>query len=166
MAASVPYGEIPRRAEIPPRNDPHGWNSYDRYRTVHEIRLEQHPFVDHDRPDTVVFDDAVEGVIQQWGQVYCLRDVVLEVEKLMVVRYSGGQRRVRTVSFRYAAWISGGHPVLRYHNQHWSDDDYHHRAFDPRTGEQILHETLQRYQFPTFSEVLDELEIIAGMLDE
>ena len=113
-----------------------------------------------------MFDDAVEGVIQQRGQVYCLRDVVLEVEKLMVVRYSGGQRRVRTVSFRYAAWISGGHPVLRYHNQHWSDDDYHHRAFDPRTGEQILHETLQRYQFPTFTEVLDELEIIAGMLDE
>lgn len=113
-----------------------------------------------------MFDDAAEGVIWQRGQVYCLRDVVLEVENLMAVRYSGSQRRVRTESFRYAAWIRGGHSILRYHNIHWSDNDYHHRAFDPRTGKEILYETLQRYQFPTFTEVLDELEILAGMLDE
>ena len=112
-----------------------------------------------------MFDESDEGVVRQHGRVYCRRDVVLEVEKLMEVQYSGGQRRVRTVSFRYAAWISGGHSVLRYHNIHWSDHDYHHRAFDPRTGEQMLYETLQRHQFPIFSEVLDELEIIAGILD-
>lgn len=113
-----------------------------------------------------MFDDTPEGDVKQHGHVFCLRDVILEVEKLMEVQYSGGQRRVRTVSFRYAAWISGGHSILRYHNIHQRDNDYHHRAFDPRTGEQILHETLQRYQFPVFSEVLDELEIIVGMLDE
>lgn len=114
-----------------------------------------------------MFDDTEgEDIITQRGRVYCLRDMVLEVEKVMDVQYSGGQRRVRTVSFRYAAWISGGHPVLRYHNTHRGDDDYHHRVFDPRTGVQILRETLQRYQFPDFSEVLDEMEIIAGILDE
>ena len=36
---------------------------------------------------------------------------------------------------------------------------------DPRTGEEILYERIHRHQFPTFSEVLDELEIVAELLD-
>ncbi len=160
MDASIP------RSEIPQRKDPHDWNSYDHYRTIHEIRLAEHPFVDHDTPNTIVFDDTgEEGVIAQRGLVYCLRDVLLEVEKVMEVRYSGGQRRVRTVSFRYAAWIRGGNSVLRYHNIHRGDSDYHHRVFDPHTGQEIFYEPLQRHQFPVFSEVLDELDILTRSLE-
>lgn len=153
------------RSEIPQRADPHDWNSYDHYRTIHEVRLAEHPFVDHDNPNTIVFDDTeTEGIITQRGTVYCLRNVVLEVEKVMEVRYSGGQRRVRTMSFRYAAWVRSGGPVLRYHNIHRGDNEYHHRVFDPVTGQEVLYEPLQRYQFPIFTEVLDELEVITRPL--
>ena len=69
-------------------------------------------------------------------------------------------------SYRYAAWVEGGHPVLRYHNVHWNDDDYHHRVFNPLTGEETGYETLFRYQFPVFTEVLDELELITRVLEE
>ena len=114
-----------------------------------------------------MFDDTEEeDIITQRGIVYCLRNVLLEVEKVMEVRYSGGQRRVRTISFRYAAWVRGGHPVLRYHNIHRGDRNYHHRVFDPHTGKEIFYEPLQRYQFPVFSEVLDELEVITRSLKE
>ncbi len=54
---------------------------------------------------------------------------------------------------------------MRYHNIHQSDDDYHHRVFDPRTGQEILYERLHRHQVPIFSEVLDELELITRSLE-
>ena len=55
--------------------------------------------------------------------------------------------------------------MLRYHNIHRGDNDYHHRVFDPLTGEEVFYEPLQRHQFPIFSEVLDELEIITRPLE-
>ena len=146
--------------------DPHDWNSYDHYRTIHEIRIEQHPFVDHERPNTVIFDETeADDLITQRGQVYCLRGVILEVEKRLRVSYASGQRRVRGFSYRYAAWIENIGPLLRYHNLHENPDEYHHRVLDPHTEDTIFYEMLHRHQFPTFSEVLDELEIISGMLD-
>ena len=56
--------------------------------------------------------------------------------------------------------------MLRYHNMHANDAHYHHRVYDPRTGEEILYERLHRRQFPILDEVLDELEIVAGLLEE
>ena len=117
-----------------------------------------------DRENTLRFTEE-HGEILLNGQVYCLQGVVLEVENRLEMRYSGHLLRVRGYSFRYSAWMQGGGPILRYHNIHQYDDDYHHRVFNPRTGEEILYERLHRRQFPTFSEVLDELEIIAGLLD-
>ena len=57
-----------------------------------------------------------------------------------------------------------GNPLIKYHNLHRNPDEYVHRVYNPSTGKQILYETLQRYQFPTFSEVLDELEYLAESL--
>ena len=51
--------------------------------------------------------------------------------------------------------------LLKYHNLHQDPNEYHHRIYDPATGIEVFHEVLQRYQFPTFTEVLDELQIIA-----
>ena len=53
---------------------------------------------------------------------------------------------------------------LKYHNLHAHPGEYHHRVYDPATGKQILYEPLLRYQFPTFPEVLDELEYLAQSL--
>ncbi len=83
---------------------------------------------------------------------------MVEVEKYLETKRTGGIRRVRAYLYRYAAWVEGRHPVLRYHNIHTADDDYHHRVFNWRTGKEVLRETLERSQFPTLSEVLDEVE--------
>ena len=40
-----------------------------------------------------------------------------------------------------------------------------HRVYDPSSGEEVLYEELHRHQFPVFSEVLDELEIITRPLE-
>lgn len=121
--------------------------------------------MNREEPNSLRFTEE-RGEILLKGQVYCLHDVVLEVENRFEMRYSGQLLRVRGYSFRYAAWVQHGESALRYHNIHQNDDDYHHRVFDPRTGEEILYERLHRHQFPTFSEVLDELEIVAGLLEE
>ena len=55
--------------------------------------------------------------------------------------------------------------LLRYHNIHERDDDYHHRIFSPHTGKEVCYERLERHQFPTLSEVLDELAYITRSLD-
>ena len=53
---------------------------------------------------------------------------------------------------------------MKYHNLHRDRDEYHHRIYDPTTGEEIAHEVLKRYQFPLFTEVLDELQILSADL--
>ena len=147
------------RSSIPSRKDPHEWNTWDHYQTIHENRLDVHPFVDRLKPHTLVFTEIVdEGVIRLDWHVFCLKNTVLEVEKYLETQHFVAVLRVRGLSYRYAAWVPGHNQVLRYHNIHERDDHYHHRVFNWRTGEEIYYETLERYQFPTFSEVLDEVE--------
>ncbi len=122
------------------KGDPHDWNTYDHYRTIYEKYLDEHPFVDPERINRLQFMEK-RGEVLLRGQVYCQRNIVLAVDQALEVRYAGNLMRVRP---------------------HF----YHHRVYDPRTGEEILYERLHRHQFPTLGEVLDELEIVAGMLDE
>lgn len=77
---------------------------------------------------------------------------------MLETRLQGHAKRVRGFSYVYVAWVQGHHPILRYHNIHERDADYHHRVFNWRTGKEVSYETLQRFQFPTLSEVLDEVE--------
>lgn len=147
------------RSATPRRGDPHAWNTWDNYRTIHDIRLRGHPFVDWSRSQSLEFSVEDEGVIVQRGYVYCLSEVVVRVVKYLETnRTNQGLLRVRGFSYRYAAWVQRHHPVLRYHNVHRNDDDYHHRVFNWRTGDEVLYERLERHQFPTLGEVLDEVQ--------
>ena len=94
------------------------------------------------------------------GFLFCLHNVVMQVRKGLNVRRMGGLPQVRGFSYRYVAWVQGHHALLRYHNIHLNDDDYHHRVLNWRTGEEVLYETLERHQFPTLSEVLDEVQAV------
>lgn len=98
------------------------------------------------------------------GHVYCNYQVILEVEKWFDTDYRGNRLQIRGRRYRYVAWIQGGHPLLRYHNVHEDPNEYIHRVFDPRTGKEILFEVLTRVQFPTFPEVLDEMEFLVRRL--
>ena len=148
------------RGSIPPRKDPHDWNSWDHYQTIHENRLSEHPFVVSFR-DTLDFTFSVEDSdLYLLGQVYCEKGVILEVEKEFDVRYFGNILCIRCHNYRYIAWLPGEHPLLKYHNIHEDGDEYHHRIYDPATGIELHHEVLKRYQFSIFTEVLDELEVL------
>jgi hypothetical protein len=60
----------------------------------------------------------------------------------------------------YVAWMRGKGLVLKYHNVHRDPDEYVHRVYDPNTGDETGSEILTRFQFPVFTEVLDEAEIL------
>jgi hypothetical protein len=94
------------------------------------------------------------------GPIYCYENVILEVEKELETQIKGRLLQVRGKKYRYAAWVRRHHSLLRYHNVHRDDDDYHHRVFNWRTGEEVLYERLERHQFPTLSEVLDEVQAV------
>ena len=146
-----------------PKSDPHNWNTLDHYRSIHDRCLETHSFVDHTRPDTLKFTDLGDTVRLE-GKVFCLRGVILAVEKILEVCEIGRQRKVRGKSYCYAAWIEGKHTILKYHNIHNNDDDYHRRAYDLLTGEEVSHKTVERREFPIFTDVLDELETMTDAL--
>ncbi len=87
---------------------------------------------------------------------------MLEVTKeLSIESDNRGRMYVRCYSYRYIGRVPRSHVLLKYHNRHDDPDEYHHRVYNPATGEQLFHENIQRYQFPTFPEVLDELEFLA-----
>ena len=99
------------------------------------------------------------------GFVQCRQSVLLEVTNEFEISYDhGGRMFVRCYRFRYVGILPGRHLLLKYHNLHADPDDYIHRVYDPTTGVEVFNETLQRYQFPTFPEVLDELEYLAQSL--
>ncbi len=146
------------RSPIAPRRDPHDWNSWDHYRTIHENRLSEHPFVVNYQ-DTLVFTISEdEGILYLQGQVHCEKGVIVDVNKEFDIRYFGNTLRVRVHTYRYVAFLPGEHLLLKYHNLHADREEYHHRIYDPATGEETFHETLERYQFPVFTEILDELQ--------
>ena len=101
-----------------------------------------------------------EGILFLTGRVYCQKDVILEVDKEFDLSYSGNVLRVRCHTYCYMDWLTGQHLLLKYHNLHRDRDKYHHRIYDPATGQELVHEALKRYQFPLFTDVLDELQTL------
>ena len=131
--------------------------------------MEDHYFIDPDTPHTLqILPDGVlgfGGIIKIVGDIYCLRGVALAVDKRLQTRYFGRTLEVRTYHYRYAAYLRGRHNLLRYHNTHQSDNDYHRVEFNPLTGALVRRSTMPRRQFPVLSEVLDELETMTRMLE-
>ena len=157
------------RSNIVRKRDPHGWNSYDHYRTIHEKCLAEHSFINESQPNTIEFAFLeLNGVLflRMAGRCYCRRGVLLEVDKLFETRYSGRVLQIRGIRYVYVAWITGSTLVLKYHNVHQDPQEYVHRAYDPNTGNEILYETLTRFQFPVFTEILDESEVLTRALEK
>ena len=145
--------------------DPHQWHTYERYRIVHDERIAEHTFIDQGKPDTLVFEEVEnEGVIliHLEGDVYCQRGVTLKVEKWFETRTIGrGLVQIRGAIYRYIGYVRGEEWVLKYHNLHADQSEYFHRVRDLATDE-IHSEILQRHQFPTITDILDELDLITS----
>ena len=116
--------------------------------------------------DTLAFErPELDDILHLSGIVQCQKTVVLEVSHRFEIAYdNAGRMYLRCYRFRYVGRIPGGNLLLKYHNLHRNPDEYVHRVYNPATGDEVFNEPLQRYQFPTFSEVLDELEYLAQSL--
>lgn len=152
------------RIAIPERPDPNGWQSWENYKAVLDIQLARRPFVIRYLDSLDVGTDADTGELLIRGTVHCAKGVMLDVRLIFEYDDLHIPHRVRCFRSAYIGWQTGGNPLLKYHNLHADPDDYIHRVYDPVTGKQTLYEVLQRHQFPTFSEVLDELECLARAL--
>jgi hypothetical protein len=87
--------------------------------------------------------------------------MILRVRISLETRWFGQTLRVRPRLFSFLGWLPSQHLLLKYHNLHRDRREYHHRVYNPASGGEILHEVLERYQFPTLPEMLDELQILA-----
>ena len=116
--------------------------------------------------NTLSLDCNEQGNWTLSGLLQCSRNVNLEVEKEYHTRNvgRGDILQVRGYRYLYVGWVRGGALLLKYHNHHSNPDEYIHRLYHPLTGQEFLYEVLHRHQFPTFSEVLDELEAVTRLL--
>ena len=114
--------------------------------------------------ENLAFARQDEAGLSLIGTVQCQKNVLLAVEKWFDTRYSGPILRIKCRTYVYVAWLPGEHLLLKYHNLHRDRDEYHHRIYDPHTGEEVFHEILERYQFPVMTEVLDELQALTADL--
>ena len=144
-------------------NGRHGWNSLDGYQPIHENRLNNHTFLDGNRPHTVAFEFyEFEGAlfVRISGQIYCQGGIVVEVEKYLETEEAdNGQIFVRGFSYRYHAFLPGQHNILRYDNQH-GFEEYHRHLYDINTGEELESGIITRNESPTLGEILDQLEAL------
>ena len=112
--------------------------------------------------DTLVFElSEDEGILTLTGYVQCIADAVLYVTKHFEISYDNNhQMSVRCYRYRYIGCLEGNRWLLKYHNLHDDPNEYIHRVHNPEDANNPFTETLQRYQFPTFPEVLDEFQTL------
>ena len=143
------------------RADRHGWLTYEGYKQIHDTRLANHHFVDHSKLDSLKFELflGLDGLlyVSLSGEIHCKDNIVLYVDKVMETRWVGkGRIQVRGLIYCYNAKITGKCNILRYDNEH-EFGDYHKHTFDIATGKQVARISLSRRDFPTLSDILDEL---------
>lgn len=147
------------------RQNPHKWNSLENYQQIHQARIDNHSFVDHNRPDNIafeVFDFEGDILVRMSGEIYCLHNIVVGIEKYMETRRtSNGKLQVRSFSFRYNAKVRGKGNVLRYDNGHRdTPHEFHRHVFDVNDGKQLRRDILTLEEMPTLAEMLDELQML------
>jgi hypothetical protein len=97
------------------------------------------------------------------GQVVCLGGILLEVEKVYALRRARERDEIRCTVYRYTAYVPGRGKLVRYDNTHRDKpDEFHRHVYDLNTGEQTSLTLLTREDFPVLTEVLDEVQHLAG----
>lgn len=112
--------------------------------------------------DTLVLESIGAGLLVMFGEIACMGGIVVRVEKyLEVLEGEGLDASVRTVEYKYNAFIRGRNNVLRYDNSHSYPDhaDAHHRhEYDWKSGKQPESATwVGEHRWPTLNDVLEEL---------
>lgn len=104
----------------------------------------------------------LSGYMRMRGEIACLGEIVISVEKLMqVMQGTAGSpdATIQTVYYAYNASVRGGRNIARVDNaDHHNHPDRHHRHdFDPQTGAEKL-SWIGEDAWPTLGEFIDEIE--------
>lgn len=115
--------------------------------------------------DTLELEDIGADLLVMSGEIACLGGIVVRVEKyLEVLEGEGDDALVRTVEYKYNAFVRGHNNLLRYDNSHsfpGHADPHHKHEYDWRTGRQLpgFPAWVGEDHWPTLGAVLEELEL-------
>ena len=165
-------GHLRQPEGAPEKRWPRRWVSYERYRIVHENRLEALI-----REGVVVRDDtrfsetreaetATDAFLS--GEIETASGGVLHVLKRLVMRTRRGRTQVLTALYIYHAlvWRDGEVvDLVRYDNSHGDTGALHRHVFDS-AGRDLGKEPLALEELPPLSDVVREVEDRARRLRE
>ncbi len=103
------------------------------------------------------------GVIRLKGEIACLGEIVVYVDKLIEERDDGPDPLICTFKYTYNAWVRGHQSFMRVDNAHphpGHQDEHHRHKMDWRTGEELPGSPawVGVAGWPTLGEFLDDVQ--------
>lgn len=146
-----------------PNPPKHGPNRFKSYLEVHQTVLEKFKNLDFVSEENLEIQPS-NGVFFMIGEISCLGNVVIRVEKeLIILEGNDSNALIQTSWYSYNASIRGGHNILRYDNQHEDasfrnhPDPHHKHVFDWREGDELSIDWVGADNWPNLGEVIQEL---------
>lgn len=113
--------------------------------------------------DSLTFDDEGEGVLTLAGEISCLGNIVIRVEKhLEIMEEDSPDPLVRTFDYAYNASVRGADTFVRYDNLHMQKghrDPHHKHDIDWRNGSEFPYspQWVGAFGWPTLSDFIEEV---------
>jgi hypothetical protein len=133
------------------------------YRETHESRMDGFVVSGFVAEHDLEFAFEGSGVLKIEGEISCLGNIVIRVEKdLAVLEESSPDPLVQTFLYSYNASVRGADNFLRYDNLHIQEghkDSHHKHAFDWRNGEELSYSPrwVGMAGWPTLSDFMEEV---------
>jgi len=114
--------------------------------------------------DSLKFTFLEADFLKIEGEISCLGDIVIRVEKTLAVLEDGTtDPPVQTIWYAYNASVRGWNTFLRYNNLHrlpGHKDEHHKNSFDWKTEAHLSHspEWVGIEGWPTLSQFMEEVE--------
>ena len=146
---------------VPPEHSPAKFSTYF---SIHENRMDGFRSRDFVGEDSLEFTFLEAGILKIEGEISCLGNIVIRVERTLVVLEDGTtDPPVQTIFYAYNASVRGRNSFLRYNNLHrlpGHRDEHHKNSFDWRTGAHLPHspEWVGVEGWPTLSQFINEVE--------
>lgn len=146
---------------IPSKHSP---TKFSTYYSIHENRMDQFRSGGFVGEDSLTFDFGTVGVLTIKGEISCLGNILIRVEKNLVVIEDGTpDPLVQTVDYAYNASIRGQETILRHDNLHrypGHQDEHHRHEYDWNTGDDLAGSPswVGAQGWPTLSEFIEEVE--------
>jgi hypothetical protein len=119
---------------LPPEHSP---TKFSTYFNTHEKRMDGFRSSGFVGEDSLEFSFLEAGMLTIRGEISCLGDIVISVNKTLVVLQDDKDPLVQTILYAYNAFVRANNSFLRHDNTHrypGHDDEHHRHEFDWNTG--------------------------------